>query len=59
MLVPARLAVTAPPHCIVSLFLHSPFPSPEVWRVLPWRKELLQGMLGAHVVGYALIGPAC
>ena len=43
-----------PKHCIISFFLHSPFPSPEVWRVLPHRAELLQGMLASHVVGFHL-----
>ena len=32
-----------PPSCIISLFLHTPFPSPEIWRVLPYRIALLEG----------------
>lgn len=39
---------------MVSLFLHTPFPSPEIWRVLPHRKQLLHGMLCSHVVGFHL-----
>ena len=43
-----------PPSCTVSFFLHTPFPSPEIWRVVPFCKELLQGMLAANVVGFHL-----
>ncbi len=38
----------------IGFFLHIPFPSFEVFRVLPsaWRTELLEGLLGASVVGF-------
>lgn len=36
----------------VGLFLHIPFPSYELFRMLPWREEILQGMLGADLVGF-------
>lgn len=36
----------------IGFFLHIPFPSPEVFRVLPWRREVLLGLLGADVVGF-------
>jgi trehalose 6-phosphate synthase len=29
-----------------------PWPSPEAFSVCPWRKEILQGMLGADIVGF-------
>ena len=35
-----------------SFFLHSPFPSSEFLRCLPRRKEVLEGMLGANLVGF-------
>ena len=55
MLLPAALKKErGAPHCTVSFFLHTPFPSPEIWRVLPHRKELLQGLLASHVVGFHL-----
>ncbi|KAL1519753.1 hypothetical protein AB1Y20_023261 [Prymnesium parvum] len=55
LLVPSALqTLKVPSTCIVSLFLHTPFPSPEVWRVLPHRTQLLQGMLASHVVGFHL-----
>ncbi len=33
-------------------FLHTPFPPYEVFRILPWRHEILNGILGAHIVGF-------
>lgn len=40
------------PDVSIGFFLHIPFPSYEVFRTLPWRKELLEGMLGADVLGF-------
>eukprot|EP01060_Flectonema_neradi_P038252 TRINITY_DN7986_c0_g1_i1.p1 TRINITY_DN7986_c0_g1~~TRINITY_DN7986_c0_g1_i1.p1 ORF type:complete len:723 (+),score=93.85 TRINITY_DN7986_c0_g1_i1:105-2273(+) len=36
----------------IGFFLHIPFPSSEVYRKIPWRKQLLRGILGADVVGF-------
>ncbi|QHN42596.1 bifunctional alpha,alpha-trehalose-phosphate synthase (UDP-forming)/trehalose-phosphatase [Candidatus Mycosynbacter amalyticus] len=36
----------------IGFFLHIPFPSFEIFRLLPQRKELLRGLLGADVVGF-------
>jgi trehalose 6-phosphate synthase/phosphatase len=36
----------------IGFFLHIPFPSYEVFRLLPWRREILKGMLGADLVGF-------
>lgn len=36
----------------VGFFLHVPFPPPELFGRLPWRDQLLQGLLGADVVGF-------
>jgi trehalose 6-phosphate synthase len=33
-------------------FHHIPFPAPEVFRVLPWREDLLRGLLGADLIGF-------
>lgn len=38
------------PKAYIALFIHSPFSSSEYFRVLPRRKELLEGMLGANLV---------
>ncbi len=40
------------PNAPLGFFLHIPFPSYEIFRLLPWRKELLQGMLGADLIGF-------
>jgi trehalose 6-phosphate synthase/phosphatase len=36
----------------IGFFLHIPFPAPEVLRALPWRASLLEGLLGADLVGF-------
>jgi trehalose 6-phosphate synthase/phosphatase len=40
------------PDAAIGFFLHVPFPSAEVFRLLPWRRELLEGMLGASLIGF-------
>lgn len=37
---------------LVGFFLHTPFPSFEIFRLLPERKQILQGLLGANLVGF-------
>jgi trehalose 6-phosphate synthase/phosphatase len=51
MLVPALLRA-ARPRLRIAYFLHVPFPSPEQFRILPQRDELLVGLLGADVIGF-------
>lgn len=42
------------PNCKIGFFLHIPFPSYEVYRLLPkvWREKILQGLLGADLLGF-------
>jgi trehalose 6-phosphate synthase/phosphatase len=40
------------PDVSIGFFQHIPFPSYEVFRILPWRKDLLEGILGADVIGF-------
>ncbi len=40
------------PDARVGFFLHIPFPSPEIFRTLPWRDAILRGLLGADLVGF-------
>jgi trehalose 6-phosphate synthase/phosphatase len=40
------------PGLSIGIFWHVPFPPEQVFRVLPWRRELLAGMLGADLVGF-------
>ncbi|KAI0821861.1 trehalose 6-phosphate phosphatase [Trametes gibbosa] len=49
LLVPALLRQEIP-DATVGLFVHTPFPSSEVFRCIPRRKEILDGMLGANLI---------
>jgi len=40
------------PKATIGFFLHIPFPAYEVYRLLPWRREILEGLLGANLVGF-------
>jgi trehalose 6-phosphate synthase/phosphatase len=51
MLLPAILRARLP-HARIGCFLHIPFPSSEVFRVLPWRRDVLRGLLGADLIGF-------
>jgi trehalose 6-phosphate synthase/phosphatase len=40
------------PNTAIGFFLHIPFPSYEIFRTFPWREEVLDGMLGADLLGF-------
>ena len=40
------------PDSTIGFFLHIPFPSFEVFSLLPWRKEIIEGLLGADLIGF-------
>ncbi|KAJ3025491.1 UNVERIFIED_CONTAM: hypothetical protein HDU68_007086 [Siphonaria sp. JEL0065] len=40
------------PHATIGFFLHIPFPSSEIFRCLHVRKQILEGILGADLVGF-------
>lgn len=40
------------PDITIGFFLHIPFPSYEMFRLIPWRAELLEGMLGSDLIGF-------
>ncbi len=42
------------PDLPIGFFLHIPFPSFELFRILPgdWRKEILEGLLGSNLIGF-------
>jgi trehalose 6-phosphate synthase len=40
------------PDLRIGFFLHVPFPPPELFARLPWRLEILEGLLGADVLGF-------
>ncbi|MDP2341033.1 MAG: trehalose-6-phosphate synthase [Deltaproteobacteria bacterium] len=50
-LVPGMLR-RARPTLRVAFFLHIPFPPPEIFSILPERRELLEGLLGSDIVGF-------
>ena len=51
MRVPMHLRRLAPARRI-GFFLHIPFPAADVFRILPWSRELMRGMLAADLVGF-------
>ena len=42
------------PDVIIGFFFHIPFPPSELFMQLPWRREILNGLLGADLVGFQL-----
>lgn len=40
------------PHVTIGFFQHIPFPSYEIFRLIPWREELINGILGSDLVGF-------
>lgn len=51
MLLPQMLRERSP-DLSIGYFLHIPWPSSELFRLLPWREEILQGLLGADLIGF-------
>lgn len=51
MLVPQMIRAQRP-EALIGFFLHIPFPSYEIFRLLPWRSQLLHGLLGADLIGF-------
>ena len=50
-LVPAMIKKSRP-DAQIAMFWHIPWPSAAQFSICPWRKELLEGMLGADLVGF-------
>ncbi len=50
-LVPGQLRELVP-SARIGFFLHIPFPPVELMGQLPWRKEILEGLLGADLIGF-------
>ena len=51
MLVP-QIVRNKLPESRIGFYLHTPFPSSELFRVFPWRNEVLEGLLGADLLGF-------
>jgi trehalose 6-phosphate synthase len=50
-LVPALLRATRP-DLRIGFFNHIPFPGYEIFAQLPWRRQVVQGLLGADLIGF-------
>ena len=40
------------PHARIAIFWHIPWPNPESFSICPWQRELLDGLLGADLIGF-------
>ncbi len=47
-----RLVKAARPDARVAIFWHIPWPNPEAFGICPWQVELLDGLLGADLIGF-------
>ncbi len=51
LLLPALVRARVP-HAAIGFFLHIPFPAPDLFRTLLWRRPIVEGLLGADVIGF-------
>jgi alpha,alpha-trehalose-phosphate synthase [UDP-forming] len=47
-----RMIKKARPDARVAIFWHIPWPNPEAFGICPWQKELVDGLLGADLIGF-------
>jgi trehalose-6-phosphate synthase len=47
-----RMIKEVRPDARVAIFWHIPWPNPEAFGICPWQRELLDGMLGADLIGF-------
>ena len=47
-----RMVKNARPDARVAIFWHIPWPNPEAFGICPWQAELLDGLLGADLIGF-------
>lgn len=47
-----RYIKDARPDAAVCIFWHIPWPSAEAFSICPWKKEMLDGLLGADIIGF-------
>jgi len=48
----SRMIKEARPDARVAIFWHIPWPNPEAFAICPWQSELLDGLLGADLIGF-------
>jgi len=47
-----RMVKDSRPDARVAIFWHIPWPNPEVFGICPWQRELVDGLLGADLIGF-------
>jgi alpha,alpha-trehalose-phosphate synthase [UDP-forming] len=47
-----RMIKEARPDARVAIFWHIPWPNPEVFGICPWQRDLIEGLLGADLIGF-------
>ena len=47
-----RMVKQTRPDARVAIFWHIPWPNPEAFNICPWQRELLDGLLGADLIGF-------
>ncbi len=47
-----RIVKKARPDARIAIFWHIPWPNPEAFGICPWQRELLDGLLGADLIGF-------
>lgn len=47
-----RMIRNQAPHVVTSLFWHIPWPHSEMIGICPWKETLIEGMLGADILGF-------
>jgi trehalose-6-phosphate synthase len=50
-----RMVKEARPDARVAIFWHIPWPNPEVFGICPWQRELVDGLLGADLIGFHIL----
>jgi trehalose 6-phosphate synthase len=53
-----RLLREARPDLVIGYFHHIPFPAYGLFSQLPWRRQVLEGLLGADVIGFQRVADA-
>ena len=47
-----RMIKESRPDARVAIFWHIPWPNPEAFGICPWQRELVDGLLGADIIGF-------
>ena len=53
-----RCCASLRPDLVIGFFNHIPFPPYGIYSQLPWRKQILEGLLGADLIGFQRVADA-